>query len=192
MSVDLPEVHARALDAARRSVAGVSADQWDELSDCDPWTVRELVNHVVTGNYWAAELGSGFTIEAVGDRLDGDVLGSDPLRAYDDSSLVAAAVFRAAGAMEAPCAVSYGPVPGVGVLRAPVPRRADPRMGRRHVDRSGHHARSRAGGGLPRGDRAADRHARRQRRVREPARRARRRRPPDAAPRIARSPRLTP
>ena len=112
MSVDLPEVHARALDATRRSVAGVSASQWDELSDCDPWTVRELVNHVVTGNYWAAELGSGFTIEAVGDRLDGDVLGSDPLRAYDDSSLVAAAVFRAEGAMEAPCAVSYGPVPG--------------------------------------------------------------------------------
>jgi len=112
MSVDLPEVHARALDAARRSVAGVSASQWDELSDCDPWTVRELVNHVVTGNYWAAELGSGFTIEAVGDRLDGDVLGTDPLRAYDDSALVAAAVFRAPGAMEAPCAVSYGPVPG--------------------------------------------------------------------------------
>ena len=70
------------------------------VSDCDDWTVRELVNHVVTGNYWAAELGSGLTIEAVGDRLDGDVLGTDPLRAYDDSSLVAAAVFRAPGAME--------------------------------------------------------------------------------------------
>ncbi len=35
-----------------------------------------------------------------------------PPRAYDDSALVAAAVFRAPGAMEAPCAVSYGPVPG--------------------------------------------------------------------------------
>jgi len=112
MDVDLPEVHARALDHARRPVAGVGGDQWDQLSDCDPWTVRELVNHVVTGNYWAAELGSGLTIEAVGDRLDGDVLGADPLRAYDDSSLVAAAVFRAPGAMEQPCAVSYGPVPG--------------------------------------------------------------------------------
>lgn len=112
MDVDLPEVHARSLDHARRSVAGVGAEQWDALSNCDPWTVRELVNHVVTGNYWAAELGSGLTIEGVGDRLDGDVLGTDPLRAYDDSSLVAAAVFRAPGAMEQPCAVSYGPVPG--------------------------------------------------------------------------------
>jgi uncharacterized protein (TIGR03086 family) len=110
--VDLPEVHARALDGARRSVAGVGDDQWQAASDCGGWTVRALVNHIVTGNYWAAELGSGLSIEAVGDRLDGDVLGTDPLRAYDDSALVAAAVFRAPGAMEAPCAVSYGPVPG--------------------------------------------------------------------------------
>ena len=112
MDVDLPEVHARSLDHARRSMAGIGDDQWELVSDCDDWTVRELVNHVVTGNYWAAELGSGLTIEQVGDRLDGDVLGTDPLRAYDDSSLVAAAVFRAPGAMERPCAVSYGPVPG--------------------------------------------------------------------------------
>jgi uncharacterized protein (TIGR03086 family) len=110
--VDLPEVHAHALEHARRSVVGVGDDQWEIDSDCDGWTVRELVNHIVTGNYWAAELGSGLTIEDVGDRLDGDVLGTDPLRAYDDSSMVAAAVFRAPGAMEAPCAVSYGPVPG--------------------------------------------------------------------------------
>jgi uncharacterized protein (TIGR03086 family) len=112
MSVDLPEVHARALDCARRSVAGVHDDQWKIVSDCEDWTVRELVNHIVTGNYWAAELGSGLTIEEVGDRLDGDVLGTDPVRAYDDSALVAGAVFRAPGAMEKPCAVSYGPVPG--------------------------------------------------------------------------------
>jgi uncharacterized protein (TIGR03086 family) len=112
MDVDLPEVHAQSLEHARRAIAGIGADQWELVSDCDDWTVRELVNHVVTGNYWAAELGSGLTIEQVGDRLDGDVLGTDPLRAYDDSSLVAAAVFRAPGAMERPCAVSYGPVPG--------------------------------------------------------------------------------
>ncbi len=112
MSVDLPEVHARALDGTRRSVAGVRDDQWKIVSDCEDWTVRELVNHIVTGNYWAAELGAGLTIEEVGDRLDGDVLGTDPVRTYDDSALVAAAVFRAPGAMEKPCAVSYGPVPG--------------------------------------------------------------------------------
>ena len=112
MDVDLPEVHAQALDMTRQLVAGVSERQWDDTSVCEDWTVRELVNHIVTGNYWAEELGSGKSIEAVGDRLDGDVLGDDPVRAYDDSAARAAAVFRAPGAMDAPCAVSYGPVPG--------------------------------------------------------------------------------
>jgi uncharacterized protein (TIGR03086 family) len=112
MDVDLPEVHARALDATRGLVAGIADDQWPTVSVCDDWTVRELVNHIVTGNYWAEELASGKTIEDVGDRLDGDVLGDDPLATYDESAARAAAVFRAPGAMDAPCAVSYGPVPG--------------------------------------------------------------------------------
>jgi uncharacterized protein (TIGR03086 family) len=112
MDVDLPEVHARALAVKRGYVAGVGDDQWAVVSDCDDWTVRELVNHIVTGNEWAAELAGGKTIEEVGDRLDGDVLGDDPLAAYDRSASVADAAFRAPGALDAPCAVSYGPVPG--------------------------------------------------------------------------------
>jgi uncharacterized protein (TIGR03086 family) len=54
----------------------------------------------------------GKTIDEVGDRLDGDVLGDDPLGAYDASAARAASVFQHPGALEAPCAVSYGPVPG--------------------------------------------------------------------------------
>lgn len=112
MDVDVAEFHAHALDNTRRFVAGVADDQWDTISVDDEWTVRQLVNHIVTGNYWAFELGSGKTIEEVGDALDGDVLGTDPVRAYDDSAIVAAAVFREPGALDRPCAVSYGPVPG--------------------------------------------------------------------------------
>jgi uncharacterized protein (TIGR03086 family) len=112
MSLDLAEAHAHALDSARRSIAGVGAEQWDAPSTCEGWTVRELVSHIVGGNYWAAELTAGLTIEEVGDRLDGDLLGTDPMRAFDDSAIVSAAAFRAPGAMETMCAVSYGPVPG--------------------------------------------------------------------------------
>jgi uncharacterized protein (TIGR03086 family) len=74
--------------------------------------VQTLLNHVVAGNLWAAELGSGNTIEGVGDRLDGDVLDEDPVGAYEASAKLAAATFETPGAMDAPCAVSYGPVPG--------------------------------------------------------------------------------
>jgi uncharacterized protein (TIGR03086 family) len=110
--MDIAEVHARALEATRAYVAGVGPDQWTADTPCAEWDVRTLVNHVVTGNEWAAELSGGKTISEVGDRLDGDVLGDDPVAAYDASAERAAAAFRRPGALAAPCAVSYGPVPG--------------------------------------------------------------------------------
>ena len=112
MGLDLPELHAAALESTRRIVAAIGGAQWHDGTPCPPWDVRELVNHIVTGNWWAAELAAGATIESVGDRLDGDVLADDALAAYDASAGAAAAVFRRAGAMEAPAAVSYGPVRG--------------------------------------------------------------------------------
>jgi uncharacterized protein (TIGR03086 family) len=112
MSTDLGELHVRALDSTRRFVADIGADQWQRASDCSDWTVRELVNHIVSGNLWAGELTAGKTIDEVGNRLDGDVLGDDPLGAYDASAKIAGDAFRAPGVMERPCAVSYGPVPG--------------------------------------------------------------------------------
>ena len=112
MAVDLAEVHARALDRTAAIVRAIRADHWDSPSNCDPWSVRDLVNHVVSGNLWVPELVGGRTIEEVGDRLDGDVLGDDPMAAYLASAVVAAAAFREDGALERPTAVSYGPVPG--------------------------------------------------------------------------------
>lgn len=109
---DVAMLHRQALDATRRIVAAVGEEQWGDPTPCGEWDVRGLVNHIVTGNYWAGELASGKTIADVGDRLDGDVLGSDPLHVYDKSADIAAEAFSGPGAMEAPCAVSYGPVPG--------------------------------------------------------------------------------
>ena len=40
--------------------------------------MRELVNHVVGEDLWTAPLLQGSTIEDVGDRFDGDLLGDDP------------------------------------------------------------------------------------------------------------------
>jgi len=112
MSLDLPTEHQRALAATRVVVAGIGDDQWSLPTPCSEWNVRELVNHIVTGNFWAAELGSGKTIAEVGDRLDGDTVGTDPAASYRASAEAAADAFNAPGAMDAPCAVSYGPVPG--------------------------------------------------------------------------------
>jgi len=112
MAVDLPEVHAQALEHTRRYVAGVGDDQWALDSTCDGWDIHTLVNHIVSGNLWVPELVGGKTIEEVGDALDGDLLGSDPAAVYDASAEGAAAAFRAPDAMDVAVAVSYGPVPG--------------------------------------------------------------------------------
>ena len=111
-STDIAALHRRALDDVRSYVAGVGGDQWTLPTPCDGWTVQELVNHIVSGNLWAAELGGGRTIADVGSALDGDMLGTDPVGAYDRSAESAAATFEAPGALDSPCAVSYGPVPG--------------------------------------------------------------------------------
>lgn len=109
---DIAELHARALEATGRIVGGVAADRWHAATPCPDWDARALVGHLVAGNLWAAELAAGGTIEDVGSRLDGDLLDSDPAAAYTESATAAAAAFRAPGALDAPCAVSYGPVPG--------------------------------------------------------------------------------
>ncbi len=109
---DIAARHRDALAATRKVVAGIDRRQWSDPTPCADWNVGELLNHVVSGNWWAAELAGGATIDQVGSRLDGDQLGDDPLDAYDRSSEVAAAAFEAPGALDAPCAVSYGPVPG--------------------------------------------------------------------------------
>jgi uncharacterized protein (TIGR03086 family) len=112
MSVDLPEAHARALDSTAAVVAAIASEQLANPTPCEGWDVAQLLHHVVSGNLWVAPLVGGQTIDEVGDRFDVDVLGDDFVAAYQASARQAAAAFRAEGAMDAPCAVSYGPVPG--------------------------------------------------------------------------------
>jgi uncharacterized protein (TIGR03086 family) len=109
---DIAEMHRHALDATRTRVAAITSNQMALPTPDADWDVRALLNHVISGNLWAAELAAGATIERVGDRLDGDMVGDDPLKAYNRSAEAAAAAFEVPGALDAPCAVSYGPVPG--------------------------------------------------------------------------------
>jgi uncharacterized protein (TIGR03086 family) len=110
--IDIAARHRQALVTTRPVVAAIDPDQLTEPTPCADWNVGELLDHLVSGNWWAAELARGVTIDEVGSRLDGDQVGDDPLDAYDRSAEAAAAAFEAPGALDAPCAVSYGPVPG--------------------------------------------------------------------------------
>ncbi|NUM47877.1 MAG: TIGR03086 family protein [Anaerolineales bacterium] len=106
------DFHTRALEWTGGVVGRIPHNRLDAPTPCADWTVADLLQHVVAGNLWTAELAAGKTIDEVGDRLDGDVLREDITRAYARSADLADAAFRAPGALDAPCAVSYGPVPG--------------------------------------------------------------------------------
>lgn len=109
---DIIEFHARACAGTQRYVEGIKDDQWHDPTPCGDWDVREVLHHIVYGNLWVVPLTDGETIEEVGDRLEHDVLGSDPVGAARSSASAAVDAFRAPGAMQRPVAVSYGPVPG--------------------------------------------------------------------------------
>jgi uncharacterized protein (TIGR03086 family) len=66
--------------AARVHLIG---DRWDAATPCAGWNVRALVHHVVEEERWAPPLFAGATIDEVGDRLAGDLLGADPVGAFD-------------------------------------------------------------------------------------------------------------
>ena len=53
-------------------------DAWTAPTPCDDWDVRGLVNHVVGEDRWTKPLVDGLTIAAVGDSLEGDLLGDEP------------------------------------------------------------------------------------------------------------------
>lgn len=84
--MDQETVYRRAVEAWTARVDAVGSDQWSLPTPCEDWDVRGLVNHVVGEDAWTEPLMQGATIEEVGDRLDGDLLGDDPGAAARDAA----------------------------------------------------------------------------------------------------------
>jgi uncharacterized protein (TIGR03086 family) len=90
--MDLDTTYRQTVEAWADLVGRVGDEQWDLPTPCSDWTVRDLVNHVAGEDLWTVPLLEGSTIEEVGDRLDGDVLGDDPVTAAADAADAALAV----------------------------------------------------------------------------------------------------
>ncbi|WP_242675899.1 TIGR03086 family metal-binding protein [Streptosporangium minutum] len=112
MTIDIREAYRRTLDDFGALVHQIRPDQWENKTPCVDWDVRALVNHVVGENRWAPELLAGRSVPDLGDALDGDLLGDDPLKAFDTSAVAAAQA--AGGERSLTCVVhlSFGDVPG--------------------------------------------------------------------------------
>ena len=106
--MDAPELHRRAVESFNRRVHAITAEGWERETPNPGWSVRTLVNHLVSENLWTAPLLDGATVEEIGDRFDGDLLGDEPVQAWDESAAQATAAVGQKGAMERIVHLSFG------------------------------------------------------------------------------------
>lgn len=83
---------------------------WGRPTPCPGWTVRDVLNHLTAEHLWAPHLLRGESLEQVGARYDGDVLGEDPSGAWRraaTASVLAWAEADPGGTVQ----TSRGPIP---------------------------------------------------------------------------------
>jgi uncharacterized protein (TIGR03086 family) len=93
-------------------VSQIRADQWEAGTPDPDWSVRDLVGHLVFEDLWGPPLFAGATIDEVGDRFDGDVLGPDPKAAWLAASTRTLEAAGEPGAMDRTVHLSFGDFPG--------------------------------------------------------------------------------
>lgn len=91
-----------------RLVHEVGTEQWHAGTPCEDWSVRDLVNHLTSEHLWAPHLLDGATLEEVGDRFDGDVVGDEPVAAWEDAGTASYAAFHRPGALDGEVHVTGG------------------------------------------------------------------------------------
>ena len=109
--MDLVEQYRRAVVGFTDRVRQVKPDQWTGPTPCADWDVRALVNHVVGEQRWVAPLFAGATIEEVGDRFDGDLLGADPEAAATEAGHESVDAVAGSGALDRLVHLSFGDTP---------------------------------------------------------------------------------
>lgn len=114
---ELGALHRRATAHFGDLVHTIGPGQWVLPTPCAEWTVRDLVNHVTAENLWMPPLLSGALIADVGDRFDGDVLGDDPIAAWDAAATQALAALDDLDVMARTVHLSFGDSPADEYVR---------------------------------------------------------------------------
>ncbi len=113
MTSDVLDLYRRALGEFGARVHAVAPDQWGCPTPCKDWEVRNLVNHLVAEQLWVPPLLAGKRVADLGAGFaTGDVLGADPVAAWDAAADAAAAAFAEPGALERTVHLSYADRPG--------------------------------------------------------------------------------
>jgi len=97
----------QAITATRGVLASVKSDQLDADTPCASWKVRELVNHIVGGQYFFVAMVEGAPPSDAGDFSAGDFVA-----AFDEGSAKCVAAFKGDGVMEKILTLPFGQMPG--------------------------------------------------------------------------------
>lgn len=95
----------------------IAPDQWGAATPCTEWDVRALVNHIAGEYLWVGELMAGRTVAEVGSRLDGDLLGDEPLQVLIAAQGDAGSALEQPGALGATVHLSFGDTPAAEYAR---------------------------------------------------------------------------
>ena len=104
----------RVVDTTTDMVSHTTAAQLSNPTLCVEWTVKDLINHMVTGATMfaiSAEQGS-VPDDELGRLMSGDNVGNDPSAAWDAASKRALTAFETPGAMEKTVKLPFGEMPG--------------------------------------------------------------------------------
>jgi len=109
--MDAVELYRRTTDEWISRLGQIGPSQWGVGTPCRDWDVRALVNHVVGEQAWLPPLMGGASLEEVGDRFDGDLLGTEPDKVARTAAEDAAAAVPAAVQEGRTVQLSFGETP---------------------------------------------------------------------------------
>jgi uncharacterized protein (TIGR03086 family) len=103
----------KAVGSTRAVLGGVKPEQLRLPTPCASWTVSDLINHIVGGQFFFASIASGEKPS----RDRPDFSGGDFVDDFERGSTAALAAFSAAGAMERTMHLPFGDLPGAAFMR---------------------------------------------------------------------------
>jgi uncharacterized protein (TIGR03086 family) len=101
-----------ALEITGAVIQGIDDSRWDLPTPCTEWTVRDVVVHLVDGNWRFAALFGNPTPEERSSDAPAELVAS-----YRDSAAALASAYRRPGALTEAVTVPFGTVPGSVTLQ---------------------------------------------------------------------------
>ncbi len=107
--MDPKSLFKQALEQATATAKCVEARHFKNSTPCTDWDCRTLLNHMLYELSWVPDLLEGKSVQAVGKKYDGDLLGKDHIKAWQAAADKATAAVNKAD-LDQKVHLSYGDV----------------------------------------------------------------------------------